>query len=90
MPRGPRLDAPGGLHHVMARGVSRQALFREDVDRDDFAAIFPVDFELLKWKAALLLHLPDISTFDCKLTWPLRIDVPVPTALATTPTDRPE
>ena len=36
MPRGPRLDAPGVLHHVMARGISRQALFRDDADRNDF------------------------------------------------------
>lgn len=36
MPRGPRLDAPGVLHHVMARAVDRQLLFRDDHDRDDF------------------------------------------------------
>ena len=36
MPRGPRLDAPGVLHHVMARGLDRQSIFRDDHDRDDF------------------------------------------------------
>ena len=36
MPRGPRLDAPGILHHVMARGVDRHRLFRDDLDRNDF------------------------------------------------------
>jgi putative transposase len=36
MPRGPRLDAPGVLHHVMARGITRQPIFRDDADRDDF------------------------------------------------------
>ena len=36
MPRGPRLDASGILHHVMARGVDRQPLFHADQDRDDF------------------------------------------------------
>ena len=35
MPRGPRLDAPGVLHHVMARGIDRQIIFRDDQDRDD-------------------------------------------------------
>jgi len=30
MPRGPRLDAPGVLHYVMARGIMRQAIFRND------------------------------------------------------------
>lgn len=36
MPRGPRLDAPGVLHHVMVRGMDRQVIFRDDRDRDDF------------------------------------------------------
>lgn len=36
MPRGPRLDAPGVLHHVMVRGLERRALFRDDRDRTDF------------------------------------------------------
>ncbi len=36
MPRGPRLDAPGVLHHVMARGIERRNLFRDDRDREDF------------------------------------------------------
>ncbi|MGH7802958.1 MAG: transposase, partial [Candidatus Binatia bacterium] len=36
MPRGPRLDAPGVLHHVMARGIERGLIFRDDVDRDGF------------------------------------------------------
>ena len=36
MPRGPRLDAPGVLHHVMARGLEHQQIFRDDHDRDDF------------------------------------------------------
>ncbi len=36
MSRGPRLDAPGVLHHIMARGIMRQAIFRDDRDRNDF------------------------------------------------------
>lgn len=35
MPRGPRLDAPGEIHHVMARGMERCAIFRDDADRSD-------------------------------------------------------
>jgi len=38
MLRGPRLDAPGVFHHVMARGIERQWLFRDDQDRDDFVS----------------------------------------------------
>ena len=36
MPRGPRLDAPGVLHHVMARGLERGAIFPDARDRSDF------------------------------------------------------
>lgn len=36
MPRGPRLDAPGVLHHVIARGIERGKIFRNDRDRLDF------------------------------------------------------
>lgn len=36
MPRQPRLDAPGALHHVMGRGIERTNIFRIDRDRDDF------------------------------------------------------
>src|SRR5512139_2522316 len=36
MPRQPRLDAPGVLHHVMVRGLERRAIFRDDGDRADF------------------------------------------------------
>ncbi len=36
MPRQPRLDAPGVLHHVMVRGIERRAIFRDDVDRAEF------------------------------------------------------
>lgn len=33
MPRRPRLDFPGALHHVMARGIERGAIFQDDTDR---------------------------------------------------------
>ncbi len=35
MPRAPRLDAPDVLHHVMARGLEWQRIFRDDQDRED-------------------------------------------------------
>jgi REP element-mobilizing transposase RayT len=38
MPRGPRLDAPGTLHHVIIRGLDRQVIFRDDRDRKDLLA----------------------------------------------------
>src|SRR5574337_1349977 len=36
MPRQPRLDAPGALHHVMARGIDRIKVFQTVDDRTDF------------------------------------------------------
>ena len=35
MPRGPRIDAPGILHHVMARGIERREVVRSDGDREE-------------------------------------------------------
>ena len=38
MPRGPRLDAPGVLHHVMVRGIERRDIVRDRRDRAAFVA----------------------------------------------------
>jgi REP element-mobilizing transposase RayT len=36
MPRKARIDAPGALHHIIARGIERREIFCDDEDRDDF------------------------------------------------------
>jgi putative transposase len=36
MPRQPRLDAPGTLHHVIGRGIEGSKIFRNRGDREDF------------------------------------------------------
>lgn len=36
MPRKPRLDAPGALHHIMVRGINKAAIFSDDQDRQRF------------------------------------------------------
>lgn len=36
MPRGPRLDCPGALHHVIVRGIERRRIFRSLADRELF------------------------------------------------------
>lgn len=33
MPRHPRLDIPGALHHIMIRGINRAAIFSDNQDR---------------------------------------------------------
>jgi hypothetical protein len=32
MPRGPRLDALGTLHHVIVRGIEKRAIVDNDMD----------------------------------------------------------
>jgi hypothetical protein len=36
MPRKSRIDAPGALQHVIARGINRQQIFLDDADRKRF------------------------------------------------------
>jgi hypothetical protein len=36
MPRGFRIDTAGALHQIMVRDIERGAVFRNDVDRDQF------------------------------------------------------
>ena len=36
MPRSSRIDAPGALHHIIARGIVRKQIFDDDADRDNF------------------------------------------------------
>ncbi len=36
MARPLRLEYPGGLYHVIARGNERKAVFRDDSDRNDY------------------------------------------------------
>ncbi len=38
MPRGPRLDAPGTLHHVMVRGIEGKSIVSDDADRAFFVS----------------------------------------------------
>lgn len=54
MPRGPRLDAPGALHHVMVRGSEGRPIFKDEIDRqawvDRLAAVGPTTgLTILAW-----------------------------------------
>ena len=59
MPRGPRLDAPGVLHHVMVRGIERRAIFREERDRADFVARAAALAEANAWRVVAWALLPN-------------------------------
>ncbi len=41
MPRKERIDAPGALHHIIARGTDGRSIFEENTDRTNFLS--PVD-----------------------------------------------
>ena len=45
MPRQPRLDAPGLLQHIMARGIERRRIFKDDKDRNSFLKRFAIILE---------------------------------------------
>lgn len=36
MPRKSRIDAPGALHHIIARGIEKKAIFKDTRDRNNF------------------------------------------------------
>ena len=36
MPRKSRIDAPGALHHIVLRGIERKAIFKDDLDYQNF------------------------------------------------------
>jgi hypothetical protein len=36
MPRQARIDAPGAVHPIVARGIARRTIFRDDHDRENF------------------------------------------------------
>ena len=56
MPRLPRRDYPGALHHVMARGIERRRIFIDDVDRAGFL-----------WRLAAILRATGTSCFALAL-----------------------
>ena len=45
MPRQPRLDTPGLLQHIMARGIERRRIFKDDKDRNSFLKRFAIILE---------------------------------------------
>ena len=36
MPRQPRLDVPGVIYHILARGIERRRIFQDNQDYNDF------------------------------------------------------
>ena len=54
MPRKARVDAPCALHHIIARGIERREIFKDDFDRNNFLErlgkiIFETDTRCYAW-----------------------------------------
>lgn len=45
MPRKSRIDTPGALHHIIARGIERRKIFEDDQDRHNFIKNFGLILE---------------------------------------------
>lgn len=45
MPRGPRIDHPGLLHHIIVRGIERRKIFLEKSDYEDFLTRLEIGLE---------------------------------------------
>ncbi len=73
MPRGPRLDAPGTLHHVIARGIERCAIVDDDKDREDFVT----RMDRYKWcgHSVIMNRCQSPGQALCfKMVWPVETD----------------
>ena len=73
MARGPRLDAPGSLHHVIVRGIERTEIFRDDRDREDFLGrlgeiVQEEKASCFAW--ALIPNMPTFSFVQERHLWP--------------------
>ena len=50
MPRKPREEVAGGIHHVYARGNNRRVLFLDDVDRDGYLVLLGDVVKRQRWR----------------------------------------
>jgi putative transposase len=60
MPRKTRIDAPGALHHIIARGIERKAIFQDDRDRGDFLERLGTNLEESRTRVMLGRYSPII------------------------------
>src|SRR3954454_20748947 len=54
MPRKPRVELAGGVHHVYARGNAREDIYRDDVDRRMY--LHTLGREVARWKWRCLAY----------------------------------
>lgn len=61
MPRPLRNQVPGGIYHVYARGVDRQAIFRDDCDRTMYLRELARAVEKFRWRCLGFCLMPNHS-----------------------------
>jgi REP element-mobilizing transposase RayT len=49
MPRAPRLELAGGIHHVYARGAAKQPIFVDDLDRHRYLSLLARTTRRMSW-----------------------------------------
>ncbi len=50
MPRKPREEAPGAVHHVFARGNDKQLIYRGDADRRAYLSLLQLTIVWARWR----------------------------------------
>ena len=64
MPRKARIDAPGCLHHIIARGIERRLIYEDDTDRENFLTR-GYDFEKVVNRVGTQLGLESTEVLTC-------------------------
>lgn len=59
MPRRPRCEAPGAIHHVIARGVNRCNVFVDDEDYGEYCRLLGRTVELTGWNVFCYCLMPN-------------------------------
>jgi len=75
MPRQSRIDAPGALHHIIARGIGRRNIYNYNQNRDNFVDRLETVLEQTRtgfYAWALIPNHFDVANLlniDVKLVW---------------------
>jgi putative transposase len=59
MPRKPRAEVAGGVHHVFARGIDRRAIYADDLDRRRYLAIMGRVVPWRRWRCLAYCLMPN-------------------------------
>jgi putative transposase len=59
MPRGPRIEYPGAVYHVLCRGDQREPIFRNDADHELFLKTLAEGCEKTGWRVHAYVLMPN-------------------------------